>query len=160
MLPTQAYLQITGLFDLRGGAALSFVLLVPALAVFLLQRYWVSRALLRDGHRQGRRADAVRQRLAGGARGARRGCVAVALVIVYFYALLLYASLVVALGANHAFTLQHYRVIFTDGLKAIRDTLIIAGFAMPLGGLYGILLGYLVRARSSSPAGARWSSCR
>ena len=29
-------------------------------------------------------------------------------------------------------------------LKAIRDTLIIAGFAMPLGGLYGVLLGYLV----------------
>ena len=43
VLPTQAYLQITGLFDLRGGAALSFVLLLPALAVFLLQRYWVSR---------------------------------------------------------------------------------------------------------------------
>ncbi len=43
MLPTQAYLQITGLFDLRGGAVLSFVLLVPALIVFLLQRYWVSR---------------------------------------------------------------------------------------------------------------------
>ena len=43
VLPTQAYLQITGLFDLRGGAALSFVLLFPALLVFLLQRYWVSR---------------------------------------------------------------------------------------------------------------------
>ena len=43
VLPTQAYLQITGLFDLRGGAALSFALLVPALIVFLLQRYWVSR---------------------------------------------------------------------------------------------------------------------
>ena len=43
ILPTQAYLQITGLFDLKGGAVLSFVLLVPALAVYLLQRYWVSR---------------------------------------------------------------------------------------------------------------------
>ena len=64
VLPTQAYLQITGLFDLRGGAALSFVLLVPALIVFLLQRYWVGAALLRHGHRQGRRPDAVRQRVA------------------------------------------------------------------------------------------------
>ena len=35
-------------------------------------------------------------------------------------------------------------MIFTEGLKAIRDTLIIAGIAMPLGGLYGVLLGYLV----------------
>src|SRR6185503_6881040 len=38
----------------------------------------------------------------------------------------------------------HYRVIFTEGLKAIGDTLFIAGIAMPLGGLYGLLLGYLV----------------
>src|SRR5207248_2119125 len=53
-------------------------------------------------------------------------------------------SLIVALGANHALTLQHYRVIFTEGWKAIRDTLIIAGVSMPLGGLYGIVLGYLV----------------
>jgi len=43
VLPTQAYLQITGLFDLRGGAALSLVLLVPALIVFIVQRYWVGR---------------------------------------------------------------------------------------------------------------------
>jgi len=35
-------------------------------------------------------------------------------------------------------------VIFTEGLRVIRDTLIIAGLAMPLGGLYGILVGYLV----------------
>jgi ABC-type proline/glycine betaine transport system permease subunit len=53
-----------------------------------------------------------------------------------------------ALGANHTFTLQHYRAIFTDGMKAIRDTLIIAAFAMPLGGLYGVLLGYLVAKRN------------
>ena len=30
VLPTEAYLQITGLFDLKGGAALSLLLLVPA----------------------------------------------------------------------------------------------------------------------------------
>lgn len=41
VLPTQAYLQITGLYDLRGGAALSFLLLIPAVAVFFLQRFWV-----------------------------------------------------------------------------------------------------------------------
>jgi iron(III) transport system permease protein len=148
VLPTQAYLQITGLFDLRGGAALSFVLLLPALAVFLLQRYWVSRRyyVTITGKGAGQTpfdsiAPAVRSLLL-------LACALVALVIVYFYALLLYASVVVALGANHAYTLQHYRVIFTDGLKAIRDTLIIAGCAMPLGGLYGILLGYLITKKT------------
>jgi len=75
-------------------------------------------------------------------------CAAITLVIVYFYALLLYASVVVALGANHTLTLEHYRVIFTSGMKAIRDTLIIASIAMPLGGIYGVLLGYLVARKT------------
>ncbi len=144
VLPTQAYLQITGLYDLRGGAALSFALLVPALAVFVLQRYWVSRRFYVTVTGKGA-GQTPFDSVSPAARAALlAACVVVALVIAYFYALLVYASLVVALGANHALTLQHYRVIFTDGMKAIRDTLIIAGLAMPLGGLYGILVGYLV----------------
>ena len=68
VLPTQAYLQITGLFDLRGGAALSFLLLVPALIVFLLQRYWVERGHYVTVTGKGAGADAVRQHHAGRAR--------------------------------------------------------------------------------------------
>ncbi len=148
VLPTQAFLQITGLFDLRGGAALSFVLLFPALAVFLLQRYWVSRRYYVTITGKGA-GQTPFDSISPGARAVLLSfCALVAIVIVYFYALLLYASIVVALGANHTLTLQHYRVIFTDGLKAIRDTLIIAAFAMPLGGLYGILLGYLITKKS------------
>ncbi len=148
VLPTQAFLQITGLFDLRGGAALSFALLVPALVVFLLQRYWVARRYYVTVTGKGA-GQAPFDSVSPGARGVLlAACALVAIVIAYFYALLLYASAVVALGANHAFTFQHYRVIFTDGWKAIRDTLIIAGLAMPLGGLYGVLLGYLVTKKA------------
>ena len=144
VLPTQAYLQITGLFDLRGGAALSLALLFPALAVFLLQRYWVARRHYVTVTGKGA-GQAPFDSVSPAARAVLLGaCALVALAIAYFYALLLYASLVKALGANHAFTLQHYKVIFTEGLKPIRDTLIIAAIAMPLGGLYGLLLGYLV----------------
>ena len=49
-----------------------------------------------------------------------------------------------AFGADHTWTLRHYQVIFSDGRKAIIDTLIIALVGMPLGGLYGVLVGYLV----------------
>ncbi len=144
VLPTQAYLQITGLFDLRGGAALSLVLLFPALAVFLLQRYWVGRRHYVTVTGKGA-GQAPFDSIAPGVRVLLLGaCAAVTLVIVYFYALLLYASLVMALGANHTLTLQHYRVIFTEGVRAIRDTLVIAAFAMPLGGLYGLAVGYLI----------------
>jgi iron(III) transport system permease protein len=148
VLPTQAFLQITGLFDLRGGAVLSFALLAPALVVFLLQRYWVGRRYYVTITGKGAGQTPFDSVSPGVRRALVATCVLIALAIAYFYALLLYASLVVALGANHTFTLQHYRVIFTDGFKAIRDTLIIAALAMPLGGLYGILLGYLVTKKS------------
>jgi iron(III) transport system permease protein len=144
VLPTQAYLQITGLFDLRGGAALSFILLVPALGVFLLQRHWVARRHYVTVTGKGAGQTPFDSVSASMRRALVALCLLVTLAIAYFYALLLYASLVVALGANHAFTLAHYHVIFTEGLKATRDTLIIAGLAMPLGGLYGVLVGYLV----------------
>ena len=71
-------------------------------------------------------------------------CLLVSALIVYFYLLLFYASIVLAFGANHTLTLDHYRVIFSEGLPAIRDTLIIALIGMPLGGIYGIVVGYLV----------------
>lgn len=49
-----------------------------------------------------------------------------------------------AFGADSTPTLANYRVVFTEGLPAIRDTLIIACIGMPLGGLYGVLVGSLV----------------
>lgn len=148
VLPTQAYLQITGLFDFKGGAVLSLILLVPAAIVFFLQRHWVGRRTYvtvtgKVGQRSRTRAMAP---WVGWALVA--SCLAVAAVIIYFYALLLVASLVVAFGANNSFTLHHYEVIFTEGLPAIRDTLIIAAIGMPLGGLYGVLVGYLIARRN------------
>ena len=111
VLPTQAYLQITGLFDLRGGAALSFAAAGAGArscsccsATGSSRRYYVtSPARARAQTPFDSVTPAARNVLLARLR-ARSRC-----VIVYFYALLLYASLVVALGANHTFTLAHYQ---------------------------------------------------
>jgi iron(III) transport system permease protein len=148
VLPTQAYLQITGLFDLKGGAVLSFVLLVPAFIVFLLQRFWVSRRYyVTISGKVGAKTQIKSVR--PWARYFLLGlCLFISAFILYFYVLLFYASIVKAFGANFTLTWSHYRVIFTEGMKAIRDTLIIAGVGMPLGGMYGVILGYLVCKKS------------
>ena len=73
-------------------------------------------------------------------------CLLVVLLIFYFYGLLAYASGVRAFGADGTPTLANYRVVFTQGLPAIRDTLFIGAIAMPLGGFYGVLVGSLVGA--------------
>jgi len=144
VLPTDAFLQITGMFDLKGGAVLSLLLLVPAALVFFAQRHLVGRrSYVTIPGKGGGRSQAAR--LASWLRYVLWGaCIAVAAFIAYLYALLVYASSVVAFGANSAPTLEHYRVIFTEGVPAIKDTLIIALISMPLGGLYGVVVGYLV----------------
>lgn len=144
VLPTEAYLQITGMFDLKSGAILSLLLLVPAGLVFYAQERLVAgrsyvtvtgKAAVAAAH------DSV-STMAGWALLAF--CILFSALILYFYLLLFYASIVLAFGANHTLTLEHYRVIFSEGLPAIRDTLIIALIGMPLGGFYGICIGYLV----------------
>ncbi len=144
VLPTEAYLQITGMFDLKSGAILSLLLLVPAGIVFYAQeRFTAGRSYVTVS---GKAAAASRRDAVS--RGARlallAACVALTATILYFYALLFFASIVMAFGANHTLTLEHYRVIFTEGLPAIEDTMIIALIGMPLGGLYGIVAGYLI----------------
>ena len=147
VLPTEAYLQITGQFDLQGGALLAVLLLLPAAVVYFVQRHWLAgRSYVTVGGKATQRSDveivapAVRTLLI-------TLCACLTAMILYFYLLLLYASLVMAFGANSTFTLANYHTIFTDGREVIVDTLIIAAIATPLGGLYGMLVGYLVARR-------------
>jgi len=144
ILPTQAYLQITGLFDMKGGAVLSFLLLIPAFLVFLLQRFWVSRKYYVTISGKVGAKTQIKSVLPWAKYFLLGLCLFISAFILYFYVLLFYASIVHAFGANFQLTWKHYRVVFTEGLKAIRDTLIIAGAGMPLGGIYGVILGYLV----------------
>jgi len=43
VLATEAYMQVTGMYNLPMAAVVSFFLLIPSLGIFLIQRYWVSR---------------------------------------------------------------------------------------------------------------------
>ena len=162
VLPTQAYLQITGLFDFKGGAVLSVLLLVPAARCFLLQRSWVARGALRHGDRQGGSALRDPERRAV---GTRRCFWPPLLAVAAVHPLFLCAAVSAPRwwwpsAPTTRFTWRHYQVIFTEGRKAIRDTLIIALIGMPLGGLYGVLVGYLVARGRGFPGARRWRWCR
>jgi iron(III) transport system permease protein len=123
---------------------MSLLLLVPAALVYFVQRTWVERGhYVTIGGKAGPQST-IRSVTPAARVALILTCSAVAFFIAYLYLLLLHASLVVAFGANHTWTLAHYRVIFTEGRKAIVDTMIIALAGMPLGGFYGVLLGYLV----------------
>lgn len=147
VLPTQAYLQITGLYDLRGGAALSFLLLIPALGAYLLQHYWVSRKSY------------VTITGKSGARSSVKGmgtigeclilaiCLFITAFVIFLYAIIFMASFVKVFMVNHTFTLEHFQYVFTYGNKAIKDTLIVACLATPIGGLLAVVIGYITHRK-------------
>lgn len=142
VLPTQAYLQITGMYDLKGGAALSFMLLVPALIVYGLQYHWLSKKSF------------VTVSGKAGGRSSVKGpgpvptalllafLTFVAVFILYIYALIFIGSVVRVWGINNTLTFENYKYVFNFGRKAIYDTLIIACVGTPIGGLLSVLVGY------------------
>ena len=146
VLPTQAFLQITGLYDMRGGAALCFLLLVPALAIFAGQRWFTERRGGSFVTVTGKVGAATRVKTLSPAAVAALAVVCglvVALVLVC-YLLIFAASIVRGLGADNSLSLTHYAHVFSGGLKAVRDTLVIAVICMPVGGLFAVVLGFLV----------------
>ncbi len=153
VLPVQAYLQVTGSYDLQAGAALSFVLLVPALVVFVLQRAWLgSRRFVTVTGQQSGRSPApttgrVTEALLLGA------CVLVAAFVVYLYVLIFYGSSVRLWGVDGTFSLAHYRAALTRDWRGVRDALLIACLATPVGAILAMVLAHLVARRRSVGAG-------
>ena len=152
VLPTQAYLQITGMYDFKGGAALSFMLLIPALVVYGLQHYWISR-----------KSYVTVSGKAGG-RSSIKGpgpllssviigtVVAVIAFICFIYAIIFLGSVIKVWGVNNTLTFENYEYVFTHGMKAIKDTLIIAFNDKPLvltGTVWILVAAYLFRYSSA-----------
>ena len=143
VLPTQAYLQITGMYDFKGGAALSFMLLIPALVVYALQHYWVSKkSFVTVSGKAGGKSSIKGPGLTLTTIMGSVVAIVVAFIIA-IYAVILVGSLVKVWGVNNTITLDNYQYVLTHGMKAIKDTLIIACIGTPLGGLLAVLVGYV-----------------
>ena len=146
VLSVQVYLQVTGMYDLPGGAALAVVLLVPSVTTFLVQRYWVARK--RYVTVTGKPARAVLRAVSPGMqRVLFSACAAVALFVLLFYATILVGAFSRAWGADHTLTLRNFGYVFGVGAQAIKDTLIIAVTSSPLAGLLGMAIAFLVSRR-------------
>ncbi|MCC8058479.1 iron ABC transporter permease [Cloacibacillus sp.] len=151
VLPTQAYLQITGMYDLKGGAALSFALLVPALLVFVLQRFWVSRkSYVTVSGKSGAQTTVKGIGMAGTA-AVMAICAAVIAFILFLYALIVMGAFTKAWGLDNSFTWESFAYVFDHGRKAMIDTLIIACISTPIGGLLAVSIAYVTQ-RKSFPA--------
>ncbi len=144
VLASRAYLAVTGEYNVAGGAAYSLVLLVPALSVFLLQRYWVNRKNVVSvtgkpaGSPELITAPALRIPILTMA-------LAVAFLVILMYATVVFGGFVKIFGVNNDFTLAHYRFVLAGiGSDAMFTTTLLALIATPIAGILGMLIAWLV----------------
>ena len=147
MLAPQAYLEITGSFNLSRGATLAIVLLVPSLTAFAIQRYYLAK-------RQyitvtGKPTASTSKIVSPAAKWTLYGSVVFfALLVAAFYAVILVGAFTQVWGFNYTPTLAHFIYVFDVGLDSVKDTLIVAIVSTPISGLLGMLVAFLVVRRA------------
>lgn len=153
VLATRIYITIVGLYDPVGAAVLCLILLVPSLTVFLVQRYWISRAsVVSVTGKPAGKPQTIRQPLV---RWGLFGLVMfICILIVLLYATIIIGAFVKVPGVNETLTLEHFDFVINGlGRKAMEDTTRLSLIATPLAGLIGMIVAFLV-ARTRMPGRA------
>ncbi len=153
MLAPQAYLEITGSFNLPRGASLAVVLLVPSLTAFAIQRYYLAKR--RYVTVTGKPAVGTSKAVSNAAGWALYGIVVLfGMAVVLFYAVILLGAFTWVWGFDYAPTLQHFLYVWQVGFDAVTDTLVIAVLSTPASGLLAMLIAFLVVRRTFPGKGA------
>lgn len=145
VLPTQAYGLISGFGDVVGAAAVSTILLVLALAMYVAR-------LRLEGNRSyvtvsGRAASIPRPPMPRAVTWACFfACLLLAGLILLVYGVLVVSALVEAFPFNLNFTLKHFNYLGANS-TSLRNTLTFGGTAAISCALFAMLLGFLVQRR-------------
>jgi iron(III) transport system permease protein len=143
VLSAQIFLAVIGEFDYQKAAALSLVLLLPTLAIFLIQRYYVNR----------RSYISVTGKPTGGRITEKDPFIRwtailltylTCLVIIILYLTIFYGSFSAAWGVDFTPTLRWWQLTLERGVEAILDTTFLSALATPLAVLLGMVIAFLV----------------
>ena len=143
VLSSQIFLAVIGEYNYQKASALSLVLIIPTLVIFLVQRYYVNR----------RTYISVTGKPAGSQIIEKDPVIrwvvnTLAYLIIAFilllYATIMYGSFSTAWGVNYAPTLKHWSMTLTRGVEAILDTTFLSALATPFAAFLGMIIAWLV----------------
>jgi iron(III) transport system permease protein len=143
VLSVQAFLQITGMYDLNRGSTLAVLLLLPTLLAFYLQKYWVSRKSYVTV--TGKPTSATIKNLEWYIKlPVYLLCYFFSFLVFLFYGMIVYGSFQRLWGVDATLTLRNYVQMFEVGKDYIIDSLTLSTLATPITGLLGMFLAFLI----------------
>jgi iron(III) transport system permease protein len=142
-LAAQIYMQAMGNYDIKGGTALATILLTVSVLMFVIQKYWVGDKSYvtvtgKPSRERELSADPLPLLFVG------IPCLMISLFILILYALIPYGSLVNLWGIDYTPTLKHYQYVIDIGLKPILDTTRLSLISMPITGILGMVIAFLI----------------
>lgn len=146
-LATTIYLQVTGAYDSTGAAAMSVILLMLTLILFLIQKYYLEKKTAAT--------------LTGKASRARMPitdksvtvpltlfCTLAAAFVVLMYIMVPFGALFTLWGRDYSLSLKWFQYMLkTSGLRAFKDSFVLSLIAAPLTALLSMVISYLVVKR-------------
>ncbi len=146
VLSAEIYLAVNGEFNQQKAAALSLVLLIPTLTLFILQNYYVKK----------RSYISVTGKPTGGQLTVKEPLIRWTFITISSLMLILVLTLYVSIvagsmtrlwGVDYSLDFKYYSVAFNRGLEAIIDTTFLSAIATPIAGLIGMLVAFLTIRR-------------
>ena len=143
VLSAQIFIAVIGEFDYQKASALSLVLLLPTLVVFMVQRYYVNRRSYvsitgKPMTGQNLEKDPLIRTIFAVT------VYAFCALIVLLYLTIIYGSFSKSWGVDFTPTLQWWEQTVTRGIEAILDTTFLSILATPVAALTGMIIAFLV----------------
>jgi len=143
VLSVQAFLQITGMYDLSRGATLAVLLFIPTTVAYFLQKYWVSRKSYVTV--TGKPTAATIKRLDWYIKlPVYFLCILFTAMVFLLYGTIIYGSFQKLWGVDATLTFNNYIQTFRVGKDYIVDSLTLSSLATPITGLLGMIIAFLV----------------
>jgi len=143
VLSAQIFLAVIGEYNYQKASALSLVLIIPTLVIFLVQRYYVNRRTYisvtgKPAGSQIMEKDPVIRWIVNGIT------YLIIAFILLLYATIIYGSFSTAWGVDFTPTLKHWTMTVTRGVEAILDTTFLSALATPVAAILGMIIVWLV----------------
>ena len=143
VLSAQIFLSVIGEYNYQKASALSLVLIIPTLVLFVFQRYYVSRRsyISVTGKPSGAQITEKDQIIRW---GFNITAYLICAFVILLYATIVYGSFSYSWGVDFTPTLRHWNMILTRGVEAIMDTTFLSAMATPFAAILGMVIAWLV----------------
>ncbi|WP_219996638.1 iron ABC transporter permease [Paenibacillus sp. tmac-D7] len=142
-LAVEAYLQITGMYDLRGGAIMAVAILFPAMTTYFLQKYWISKkSYVTVTGKPSHTEMPIRENYIVWPLFAFCGLITGAILV--FYGTVVWGAFVKIWGINHSMTLDNFKYVLSRGFDSITNSLLLSVISTPITALLGMIIAFLI----------------